>query len=500
MTEDNHTEIAVEEKNLFSNQRWAIFAGPVLFVLLSFQASPSPTHPHLMVMAGITAWIALWWLTECVHLSVTSLLPFLLIPATGIADIKVVSAQYMDPILFLFIGGFFLAFAIERWGLHRRLALGILSHTGRSASSVLAGIMVTSWMISMWISNTATVMMLFSAILAVIGHLEHHFDNQSEHRSLSAAFLIGLAYSASIGGMATLVGTPTNMIFYRIYDERYGAVHPVHFADWMLIAFPVSLILLVCCWFIIKLVILNKSAGRAFDPLSFKNQLSNLGKWNKDEITVAVLFGISAILWFTRAEIEIGSFHFNGWAALFPHPEQMQDGTVAIAIALLLFLIPSRTAPGRNLLTWKEASRLPYEIILLFGSGFALSKGFETSGLSDWLAAQLLGLKHVPVVLLVLGVCFVVTLISEFASNVASIQLVMPVLISIQAALDIDPRLLLIPAALAASSGFMLPVATAPNTIVFSSGHIRVREMASVGFLTDLFAIAIITIASLLFF
>ena len=475
-----------------NKRKWPVFLGPLIFLIFSQLPSPDPFYPLLMTMAGITIWVALWWLTEAVHIAVTSFIPFIFLPSTGIADIKVISAQYMDPILFLFIGGFLLAFAIERWGLHRRLALKILSSTGNTTSSVLGGIMLTSYLISMWISNTATVMMLISAVLAVIHHLKTHLRNEEQHRKISSALLIGLAYSASIGGMATLVGTPTNMIFFRVYNEHFGQAAPVTFTSWMIFAFPISILLLLFTWLILKFFILKKLSSIPFERSHFFGQYKMLGRWSKDEKIVAFVFILTALLWFTRADIELGTYYIKGWASLFSYPQQIQDSTVAVTMALLLFLIPSQTEPGRNLLTWNEASKLPYEILLLFGSGFALAKGFETSGLSNWLAQNLHSLKEVPLIFLILIVCAIVTIISEFASNVASIQLVLPVLISLLGAIHCSPQMLLIPAALAASLGFMLPVATAPNTIVFSSGHIRVREMAIAGILVDIMGILLI--------
>lgn len=490
----------VEESSAFVNNQWARLAGPLVFLVTLFIDSPDPQYPKLMAMTGLTAWMAIWWMTECVHLSVTSLLPFLVLPPAGVADIKSVASQYMDPILFLFIGGFMLAFAIERWGLHKRLALHILARSGHSASSILAGIMITAWIISMWISNTATVMMLFAAVTALSAQLKNESPDPSQHRKMSAAFLIGLAYAASIGGMATLVGTPTNLIFYRFFQEEYGDTHAFHFMDWMAFALPASLLLLACTWFVLRSTLLKKTGNFRCDPTSFASQARALGPVGKDEKTVATVFIATALLWLTRAPIRIGTIDFEGWASLFPLPEQVQDGTVAVFMAVLLFLLPSRQEPGHRLLSWKETSRLPYEVILLFGSGFALSKGFESSGLSSWLAGQLIVLRTVPTPVIVLGICLVVTIISEFASNVASIQLVMPVLISMQKALGIDPLVLMLPAALAASSGFMLPVATAPNTIVYSSGTIKVREMAKAGLWTDLIAIALFTaLCSLVF-
>jgi sodium-dependent dicarboxylate transporter 2/3/5 len=487
-----------QQKNLLSTI--ALISGPLLAILLGLLPSPDSAHPHLMLMAGITIWIALWWLTEVIHIAVTSLIPFVILPICGISDIKVVAAQYMDPVLFLFIGGFFLAFAIEHWGLHKRIALKILSVTGRNASMLLLGVMLTAWIISMWISNTATVMMLLSAVLAVIYQIDHHIDNKTHHRKLASALMIGLAYAATIGGMATLVGTPTNMIFYRAYMDAYPTAGDLTFLSWFKIGFPVSALLFFATWLTLRSRIPKKELQGVFDVGVFKEGYKNLGKISPDEKRVGFIFILTAVLWFTRADIPLGTFTIKGWSKLFSNSSQIQDSTVAIFMAILLFIIPSKTMPGKKLLEWKETSKLPYDIILLFGSGFALAKGFEDSGLSNYLAAQLQILQGVNPIWIILMVCVLVTVISEFASNVASIQLVLPILVSLQQAMHLPPLLLMIPATLAASLGFMMPIATAGNTIVFSSGHIKTKEMAVAGFVANLTGIVLITLICYLAF
>ena len=475
-------------------KRIPILLGPLVALVISNLPAPDPAYPNIMLMAGVTCWIALWWLTEVIHLAVTSLLPFLLLPILGICDFKVVAAQYMDPILFLFIGGFFMAFAIEGSGLHKRIALKILSITGKSPSSLLFGLMFTAYFISMWISNTATVMMLLAAVFAVITHLKPHIKFETHYNELACTLLVGLAYAANIGGMATLVGTPTNMIFYRAYTEAYPLATNMNFFTWFQVGLPISFLLFISAWFIVRTHFGKDNLKQTFSPTIFKEEYLSLGKITTDEKRVGILFLFAAVLWFTRSNIEFGSFQFYGWCNLFPYPDQLQDSSVAIAIAVLLFLIPSKNKPTRRLLEWDDASRLPYDIILLFGSGFALAKGFDESGLSKWLALKLFFLNDYHPILILFVVCLMVTIISEFASNVASIQLVLPILIALQQATQLSPLLLLVPATLAASLGFMLPIATAPNTIVFSSGKIKVKEMAKFGFFTNLAGIFLITV------
>lgn len=445
-------------------------------------------------MAGVTVWMALWWLTEAVHLAVTSLLPFVLLPVLQITDTRTVAFQYMDPVIFLFIGGFLLAFALEKHGLHHRIALGILSKVGRSSSAVLSGVMLTAWFLSMWISNTATVMMLLAAVLAVSKILDEHNSHHQGNQKMTAALLIGLAYAATIGGMATLVGTPPNMVFMRFISETYQNKINIGFVDWFVIGLPVSLILLLACFLILRHRFLRNTADGIFDPPRFFQMKKSLGKPGRDQKLIILIFSVTVILWFTRSDLVFGSVKFPGWASVIHSGDFIQDSTVAVFMAVLLFLIPSSTEKGSTLLTWNEAGKLPFDIILLFGSGFALAKGFEVSGLSNWLANHLIFLKGVPVWLVTVAVVSMVCLISEFASNVASIQLVLPILISLQEALGLNELTLTIPATLAASLGFMLPVATAPNTIVFGTGSIQLKQMLKAGIWMDLAGIIVISV------
>lgn len=470
--------------------------GPFLAALIVAFFDLVPGKPQVTLMAGVTIWMAWWWLTEVVHLAVTSLLPMILLPLLGIAPAKLVAQQYMDQIMFLFIGGFVIAFAIERWNLHRRIALHILSRVGTRPSAILFGVMLTSAFISMWISNTATVMMLLSAVYAIINQVEMHIENPEQRRRFAAGVLIGLAYSASIGGMGTLVGTPTNMIFYRSYTAAFPQAQDMNFASWAFIAMPVSLLLLGAAFLVLKFMFIPKGLTIGIDKKFFRESLIQLGRRSYEENVVGILFLLTAVLWFLRSDIDFGSFRMRGWSSLFPEKYQdfLQESSVAVFTAILLFIWPSRNEKGRAIITWQEVSKMPFDIILLFGGGFALAYGFEASGLSGWLAGKLHFLDHANTWVLIAGLCLLVTVISEFASNVTSVQLILPILLVLHRQLKIDPLLLMIPATLSASLGFMLPVATAPNTIVFGSKRIKVSEMMRAGFIVDLAGIAIISL------
>lgn len=455
-------------------------------------------NPNVCKMASLALWIAIWWLTEAVHLAVTALIPIVFLPLLGIADSKTTAQQYMDPIIFLFIGGFIIAFAIEKWHLHRRIAYKILQIVGVSTSRILFGIMLTAFLISMWISNTATVMMLISAVLAIILQVENLFSQEKHSHNFSTAVLIGLAYSATIGGMATLVGTPTNMIFYREYTEKYAGQGSLNFFTWFVIGFPLALLFLFVTFFILKHLFLKNNKFENLDKNHFANEYAKLGKMSYEEIIVSIIFLATALLWFTRADIDFGVFQLYGWNNFFAKKEFLQDSTVAIAMAILLFIIPSKQNKHHAILVWEDVKKLPFGIILLFGGGFALAKGFELSGLTVWLGSQLNFVSGANVYLVILLLCILITIISEFASNVACIQLMLPILIAMQHTMGVNPLMLMIPATLASSLGFMLPVATAPNTIVYGSGKIKTKDMLKAGLIIDIVGIIIISAFSFL--
>lgn len=470
-----------------------LITAPLLALIIILFFDLVPGNPIVTKMAAVAVWMAVWWLTEAVHLAVTALLPIVLMPLFSIADSKMIASQYMDPIIFLFIGGFIIAFAIERWHLHQRIALKILMKVGTSPARILLGIMLTSFLLSMWISNTATVMMLMSAVLALIVQIENHFKEEHHSHKTASALLIGLAYSATIGGMATLVGTPTNMIFLREYNDKFAGNNDMNFFVWFKIAFPLALVFLILSFWVIKKIFIKSDMQLAVEKNYFTDAYKRLGKITFEEKAVAVIFICTALLWFTRADIDFGFFKIKGWSNLFPNKEYINDSTVAVFMALLLFFIPSKNEKGKTLISWAEASKLPFDIILLFGGGFALAKGFEISGLSDFIAAQLSFTQGTNLYVFIFFMCVLITIISEFASNVACIQLMLPVLIVVQQTMNIHPLILLIPATLASSLGFMLPVATAPNTIVFGSKRLRVKDMLITGLILDIIGVILIT-------
>lgn len=454
-------------------------------------------NPHVSLMAGVAIWMCIWWFSEAVNLAITALVPVFILPILGISNAKDIAQQYSDSIIFLFIGGFMLAFAIEKWNFHKRIALKILSKVGHSPSTILLGVMLSSFLISNWISNTATTMMLFSAVFALIQETKEHITGKS--KKFGAALLLGLAFSATIGGMATPVGTPPNMYFFKAFKEAFPLESNLNFFKWSLIGYPIATTFLFFTYYILNSYFIKNKCQLIIGKNYFKENYKKLGKFSYEEKWVFALFVMCILLWFTRADIEFGSIHFKGWNHLFVNPKYIDDSLVAILAALILFLVPSKKNKNEALLVWDDAKKLRYDIILMFGSGFALAYGFEVSGLSVWLSQNLAGLKGVSNIVLIFGICVVVTIISEFASNIASIQLAIPVMIALQKDLNISPLLLMMPATFAASLGFMLPVATAANTIVFGTKQIDIKDMFKVGIVLDIIGIILITVMCYLY-
>lgn len=482
------------------NQRIHLIAGPLAAVVMALVLRFFTVAPvEAQLMSAVVVIMAWWWMTEAVPLAVTSLLPMLLLPVLGIATAKDTARQYMDNILFLFIGGFILAFALEKWNLHKRIAYLILSKVGTKPSSILLGVMLTSFFISMWISNTATVMLLLAAVMALVSEMDEHLAEPESKRKIGSGLLIGLAYSASIGGLATLVGTPTNVIFYREYQRAFPESDNMDFMQWVIIGFPVALLLLITAYFTLRFMFCRGINKAVVDRFYFRDKLKSLGKWSREERVIAWVFLVTVILWFTRSDLDLGGYTVPGWAsAIFGEKAKyIEDSTVAIFAAVVLFLIPA-SDKKQKLIKWKDAERLPFDIILLFGGGFALAYGFEVSGLSAWVASGFSHLNGMSPVVLVFGLSVLICIISEFASNVASIQLMIPVLLAGYQELGVSALFLMVPATLSASLGFMLPVATAPNTIVFGTKRIRTAEMMRAGLVVDVAGVLIITLVAAL--
>ncbi len=426
-------------------------------------------------MLGIALWMALWWLTECVPLAVTALIPLIAFPLSGIATAKETAPRYMTSIMFLFVGGFLIAQALERTGLHKRLALVVLSRFHHSPFQMLVGFACVTAFLSMWISNTATTMLMVTIAVAVLSRLDKLFSS-AQMNIFATVLLLTIAYSANIGGMGTPVGTVPNLVFLENVRTAAPELVP-SFMQWMMVGVPMV---------ITGLIVVLTLLGRRVRTLHWQigsvdhlhEELRSLGAMKRDEKFVAWVLGLTALAWMTRQGIKGDEFNLPGWSSLLPY-SGVDDGTVAIFFALLLFLIPVRQ--GQPVLGKEAIGKLPWDILILLGGGFALAMGMKGSGLSLWVGEQLSFLSVVPLPLMLLGIAAVIIFLTEITSNTATTQVMLPVLAGVALATDQDLIALLLTTTLAASCAFMLPVATPPNAIVFGTQRIPIQAMVRAG-------------------
>ncbi len=457
-----------------SIKHYALFGGPLLAILCPTLID-IPQHPQAPFMLGIALWMATWWLTECVPLAVTALIPLIAFPFTGIASAKETAPRYMSSIMFLFVGGFLIAQALEKTGLHRRIALSVLARFHHSPFQILLGFALCTAFLSMWVSNTATTMLMVTIAMTVIACLDKIFDGK-QIIVMGSTLLLTIAYAANIGGMGTPVGTVPNLVFLENLRNASPDSVP-SFMQWMMIGIPVVIAGLSVVLFLL---------GRRVRTLQWQqgavahlaDDLAALGPMRREEKFVAWLLTLTACAWMTRQGIEGDSFSIPGWSSLLPY-KGVDDGTVAMFSALALFLIP--VSQGKPILEHNAFGRLPWEILILLGGGFALAMGMNNSGLSLWVGEQLSFLDSVPLPIMLLGIALTITFLTEITSNTATTQVMLPVLAAVALAGDHDLTGMLLAATLAASCAFMLPVATPPNAIVFATQRIQMQEMIKAG-------------------
>ena len=519
-----------------------------VFVAVLCCPVPAGMRPEAMRLIAVTILMAALWVSQLIPLAATSLLPLALFPLFGIQSAKTVSAAFINDNVFLFLGGFFIALSIERWELHRRIALRIVAAIGSQPKRLVLGFIVATGGLSMWISNTATTLMMLPIALALLQTLEQESGEEGKALAarLAVPMLLGIAYSASVGGMTTIVGTPTNTVAASIYadstplppddaapgdeaDTRPSAdgqsqIQPasdtqpspeISVAQWMLACMPIGAFYLLIIW-----LVLTWKLPRATDHdeglrTVLRERLNELGRMSVAERRVLRLFVATALLWLFRRPLDIGSYRLiPGWSQLVPawfgqlgvsdsvDPAGfINDSTVAILVAVLLFFIPSGTKSDEGkaipLMNWETAVKLPWDIVLLFGGGFALAKAYGVTGLAGWLGGELEGLlTGQPAWIIVAGVCLVMIFLTEVTSNVATVNTLLPTLITMSVALGLNPLMMMVPATLATSCAFMLPIATPPNAIVFGSGRIQVRDMVRYGFLLNLIGVPLLTLAT----
>lgn len=462
-------------------RRIGLFLGPLFLVLTLLLEAPAGMADEAWAAAGLMLMMATWWATEAIAIPATALLPIVLIPALGLGSIKDATTPYANPIIFLFLGGFTLGLAMQRWGLHRRIALLTLRAVGSQPRRQVGGFMLATAFLSMWVSNTATTIMMLPIGLSVISMMDN--GNPEGVRRYAAALLLAIAYSASVGGIATLIGTPPNALLAAYLLDSQGI--SVGFAQWMLMGIPVTVLMLALIWWWLTRrdfgLVQQDGSGQVIH-----DALAKLGPLQRGEKLVAVVFILTAAAWIFRPLLADG---------LMPW---LSDTSIAIAAAIIMFLVPVNLKERVFVLDWETAQGLPWGVLLLFGGGLAMAGVISSSGLAQWIAENLSAAGHLPALAMVVLVVGVIIFLTEVTSNTATAATFLPLLGALAISQDLSPLLLAVPAAIAASCAFMMPVATPPNAIVFSSGHMKIADMIRAGFALNIMGIIVVTTLSYL--
>ncbi|MBU5267144.1 SLC13 family permease [Virgibacillus proomii] len=475
-------------RNYKPGQLIGLIAGPLLFIITLLFYSPEGLSQEGLAVLASTIWIAIWWMTEAIPIPATSLLPIILFPLTGGLDIGTTTSSYGSDTIFLFMGGFMIALAMEKWNLHRRIALSIISVIGTNTNRIILGFMVATGFLSMWISNTATAMMMVPIGLAIIYQIsdalkdDSTIDTSKENFAFGKALMLGIAYSASVGGIATLIGTPPNAALAGVIKEMYGI--ELSFAKWMLFGVPVAWFFIILIWFyLVKMAYPLNLKQLPGGKRVITKELQKLGQPSAEEKAVFTVFVLTAIAWITRSFL------------LVKINPNIDDAIIAMAAAIVLFITPSKNKKDTFLLDWNTAVKLPWGILLLFGGGLAVAAGFTQSGLSEWIGKQLTTLQGIHIFIVLLVVTGVVIFLTEITSNTATANMMYPIMAALAVALGVHPFVVMIAAGVASSCAFMLPVATPPNAVVFGSGYLRIPDMAKAGLVLNLIGIILITVA-----
>ena len=495
-------------------QRIGLVLGIVLFFLVVLIPTPEGMKPEGQRVAAVALLMATWWITEATAIALTSLLPLALFPLLGILPSERVAPYYTDHTIFLFFGGFVVALAIQKWNLHKRIALHTIRRVGAEPARLMLGFMLATAFLSMWMSNTACAMMMFPIGMAVVLQLAaqpggegsgHSALDEQVTRDFGSVLMLAIAYSASLGGIGTLIGTPPNMVFAGAVPKLFPEAPAIGFLQWMTLGVPVVAVSVPVTWLYLcrfgSRVPLHQIHFRSGQTV-IEEELRKLGKMTRQEKHVSVVWTIMALLWIFRSDINLGALTIPGWSGLFGKPAYLHDATVAMTMALVLCLMPAQGRAGvvvagkrdYHLMDWETIRHgVPWGVLFLFGGGFAIAAGFEQSGLSEWIGGILGGMGGFSPVTMILITCIVLVALSELTSNTASAIMAMPILAAAAVQMGVHPFLLMVPGTIAASFGFMLPVSTPPNAIVFGSGWITIPQMARVGVWIDLIGILLVT-------
>jgi solute carrier family 13 (sodium-dependent dicarboxylate transporter), member 2/3/5 len=477
------SDSSITPETYSTRQYFGLMAGLLAFFALLALPPPEGMSDKSMLVAAMAALMAMWWICEPIPVYATAMIPLVLLPGLGVTDFKTAAAPYANPTIFLFMGGFMIAIAMQRWELHRRIALKILSWTGTGPQQLVGGVMAATVFISMWINNTSTTLMMLPIAISIIPLMRQ--GNAQESQRFETAMVLAVAYGASIGGLGTLIGTAPNALLAAFIQETYGFT--VSFAAWMVVGVPLSIIIAVACWVLLCRVLYPLSTTPvpgAQDMLA--KELHALGHMTRGEKIAAVAFGAAALLWVTQPLL----------AQLLPGIK-ISDAGIAMTIAFLLFVVPVDLKRGVFALDWEWANKIPWGLLVLFGGGLSLADAAGSSGLAEWLGQGMTSWSAAPVWVLIVAFVALIVFLSEIASNAAVTATLLPVFAAAAIALGQSPLLFCIACAMAASGGFMLPVATPPNAIAFGSGYVNAQQMARAGLRLDLIWILIVSIGVL---
>lgn len=481
--------MASEQPRPYSNnQRIGLILGLAIFGLMLASPAPAELSTEGWRTAAVAALMATWWMTEAIPIEATGLLPLALFPLLGVLDAPTAAAPYANELIFLFMGGFFIAVTMQRWGLHKRIALNIMAMVGTSPPRLILGFMLATAFLSMWISNTATTAMMLPIAIAVAELFRPH-DQQGRYE-FGIALMLGVAYAASIGGVSTLIGTPPNAVLAGAASEILDV--QIGFVQWMGVGLPITLIMLPITWLLLTRVLYppGKISGDAAAILD--SERAGLGNLNRGEKITAIIFTLTTLAWVMRSEKTFGDVTLPGIQSFAPF---VSDSMIAVFASMLLFVLPVNWRRGEFTLDWPTARRIPWGVLVLFGGGLSLARAMEQSGLAAWIGSVVSALEVVPMLVIVVAIAALVIFLTELTSNIATTSMAMPIMAGAAVGLGIEPLVLMATAALSASMAFMLPVATPPNAIVFGSGYLSVPQMSRAGFLLNLLAIAIVTVA-----
>ncbi|NDV18589.1 DASS family sodium-coupled anion symporter [Pseudodesulfovibrio sp. JC047] len=482
-------------KDSGSGKRIGFFLGPIVFVIMLMVPAPEGMKIEAWRVAAVTALMAIWWITEAIPIPATSLMPIALFPLLGVMKSNAATAPYANHLIYLFMGGFFLAVAMERWNLHRRVALHTIRLVGTSPSRMIMGFMLATAFLSMWVSNTATTMMMVPIGLAVIQQATG-FDSQTLRTSTSngpefnfgKGLMFGIAYSASMGGVATIIGTPPNTIMVGMVEKLFGV--EIGFGQWMMFGVPLSVVMLALSWVLLtKILFPTGNMQIAGGDSIISKEIDKLGPMSSEEKKIVLVGSFVATFWLARGFLKKAPFVLD----IMPNFGYIHDATIGILGALILFAIPTNFKKGEFLLDWKTAVKIPWDVILLFGGGLAIANGFAKTGLATYIASQLGGLAGSSLIVFVAAVVLITIFLTEITSNTATATLLVPIMGSAAIAMGVHPYATIVGACVAASFAFMLPVATPPNAVVFGSGCITIKQMAKAGLWLNILGTVLIT-------